>query len=167
MTGTTPQAPVRYIDAVTARYARLGYDTYRWYAADGPPAFTPLARPLSQARLGVLTTSGCYRAGQVAYHYRDDTSLRLIPVDTPVGEIRFAHLTENYLVDARQDPECLVPLGALRTLQAEGVVGELADDLVSCMGAIYSQRRVREESISRLEEVFRAQEVDGVLLIPM
>ena len=164
---TTAQSPVRYIDAVTERYARLGYETYRWYAADTAPTFTPLAKPLSQARLGVLTTSGCYRAGQVAFHYRDDSSLRHIPRDTPTEQLRFAHLTENYLVDARQDPECLVPLGAQRTLQAEGVFGGLADDIVSCMGAIYSQRRVREETEPRLEQVFREQQVDGVLLIPM
>ena len=167
MTAESAQAPVRYIDAVTARYARLGYETYRWYAADAAPALTALAKPLSRARLGVLTTSGCYRAGQIAFYYRDDPSLRRIPIDTPADELRFSHLTENYLVDARQDPECLVPLGALRTLQAEGAIGALADDLVSCMGAIYSQRRVREETVPQLEQVFREQQVDGVLLIPM
>jgi D-proline reductase (dithiol) PrdB len=127
----TSQAPVRYIDAVTQRYARLGYDTYRWFAADSAPALTPLARPLSQSRLGVLTTSGCYRAGQIAFHYRDDSSLRRIASDTPPDQLRFSHLTENYLVDARKDPECLVPLGALH------------------------------------QQVFREQQVDGVLLIPM
>lgn len=159
--------PVRYIDAITQRYASLGYTPYRWYVAEDSPPFTPLKKPLSQSRLGVLTTSGCYVAGQVAYHYKDDASIRLIPVDTPTEKLRFAHITENYLVSARRDPECLVPLTALRKLRDEGVVGELGDAAISCMGGIYSQRRVREELIPQVEGVFKQQQVDIALLVPM
>ena len=143
--------PVRYIDAITQRYASLGYAPYRWYVAGEPPPFVPLKKPLAQSKLGVLTTSGCYVTGQVAFHYKDDASIRLIPMDTPTDHLRFAHITENYLVDARRDPECLVPLTALRRLRDEGVVGGLADAAISCMGGIYSQRRVREELIPQIE----------------
>lgn len=159
--------PVRYIDAITQRYASLGYTAYRWYVADNKPPFTALKKPLSQSRLGLLTTSGCYVAGQVAYHYKDDASIRLIPMDTPTDRLRFAHITENYLVNARRDPECLVPLTALRALRDDGVVGELADQAISCMGGIYSQRRVREELIPQVEGVFKQQAVDVALLVPM
>jgi D-proline reductase (dithiol) PrdB len=159
--------PVRYIDAITQRYASLGYAAYRWYVADDKPPFSPLKKPLSRSRLGMLTTSGCYVAGQVAYHYKDDASIRLIPMDTPTDRLRFAHITENYLVDARRDPECLVPLTALRALRDEGVVGELADSANSSMGGIYSQRRVREELIPQVEGVFKQQAVDVALLVPM
>ncbi|MBX3498704.1 MAG: hypothetical protein KIT36_10810 [Alphaproteobacteria bacterium] len=158
---------VRYIDAITQRYASLGYAPYRWYVAGEAPPFAPLKKTLSRSRLGVLTTSGCYVAGQVAFHYKDDASIRLIPMDTPTDRLRFAHITENYLVDARRDPECLVPLTALRRLRDEGVVGELADAAISCMGGIYSQRRVREELIPQVEGVFRQQAVDVALLVPM
>lgn len=159
--------PVRYIDAITQRYASLGYPAYRWYVAADRPPFAPLKKPLSQSRLGVLTTSGCYVAGQVAYHYKDDASIRLIPMDMPTDRLRFAHITENYLVNARRDPECLVPLTSLRALRDEGVVGELADSAISCMGGIYSQRRVREELIPQVEGVFKQQAVDVALLVPM
>lgn len=159
--------PVRYIEAITQRYASLGYAPYRWYVAGEPPPFAALKKPLSQSRLGLLTTSGCYVAGQVAYHYKDDASIRLIPVDTPTDRLRFAHITENYLVSARRDPECLVPLTGLRVLRDEGVVGELADQAISCMGGIYSQRRVREELIPQVEGVFKQQAVDVALLVPM
>ena len=70
--------PVRYIDAITARYTALGYQPYRWVTAEDPTAFTPLAKPLSEARVGVLTTSGAYALGQTAFHYKDDTSVRAI-----------------------------------------------------------------------------------------
>jgi D-proline reductase (dithiol) PrdB len=163
----SPPPPVRYIDAITQRYASLGYAPYRWYVADSPPPFAPLNKPLSQSRLGVLTTSGCYVAGQVAFHYKDDASIRRIPVDTPAERLRFAHITENYLVDARRDPECLVPFTALRGLCDEGVIGPLADEAISCMGGVYSQRKVREELIPQIEGVFKQQAVDVALLVPM
>lgn len=158
---------VRYIDAITRRYASLGYAPYRWYAADDEPPLTSPRKPLAESRLGVLTTSGCYVAGQKAFHYKDDASIRLVPADVDAARLRFAHITENYLVDARRDPDCLVPVGALRRLREEGVVGALADEFVSCMGGIYSQRRVREELIPAIETAFVAQGVDVALLLPM
>jgi hypothetical protein len=159
--------PVRYIDAITQRYASLGYAPYRWYVADSSPPFAPLKKPLSQSRLGVLTTSGCYVAGQVAFHYKDDASIRRIPIDTPADRLRFSHITENYLVNARRDPECLVPFTALRRLRDDGAVGSLADDAISCMGGVYSQRKVRAELIPQIEGAFKQQAVDVALLVPM
>ncbi len=159
--------PVRYIETIMRRYASLGYQPYRWYVAPDAPPLTPPAKPLAESRLGVLTTSGCYVAGQVAFHYKDDASIRLIPADVDTERLRFAHITENYLVDARRDPDCLVPVSALRRLRDEGVVGGLADAFVSCMGGVYSQRRVREELIPAVEAEFVRQEVDVALLLPM
>ena len=163
----THDSPVRYIEAITDRYRKLGFEPYRWFHADSPPALAPLAKPLAGCRLGLLATSGTYVAGQVAYHYKDDTSLRRIVKDTPTDRLRFAHITENYLEDSRRDPNCTFPVEALRALEAEGAVGELADELLSCMGGIYSQRRVREELLPAVEARLRAQEVDAALLVPM
>ncbi|MGI9410700.1 MAG: glycine/sarcosine/betaine reductase selenoprotein B family protein [Hyphomicrobiaceae bacterium] len=160
-------APVRYMEAITLRYQQLGYDPYRWFEADRAPAIAPLPKELSQCRLGMLTTSGAYVAGQVAYHYKDDTTLRAIPKSTPGETVRFAHITENYLESSRKDPNCTIPLDALRALESEGHFGGLADDVYSCMGGIYSQRRVREELIPEVDERFREQAVDAVLLVPM
>jgi D-proline reductase (dithiol) PrdB len=158
---------IRYIDNIQSRYERLGYAPYRWLYADEAPAFTSIAKPISESRLGVVTTAGAYVAGQVAFHYKDDTSVRAIPSTTATEDMRFAHLTENYLVNARRDAQCLVPLDALQTLADEGEIGELADDYLSCMGGIYSQRRVREELIPDITERFQASGVEAALLIPM
>ncbi len=163
----TSTAPVRYIDAITQRYASLGYTPYRWYHAESEPPWQTLAKPLSESRLGVLSTSGAYVAGQVAYHYKDDTSVREIPTATPEHALRFAHITENYLENPRKDPNCILPLGALKSLVAEGRVDSLSDNLLSCMGGIYSQRRVREELIPAVEAHFSKEQVDLALLVPM
>lgn len=159
--------PVEFMKNIAERYQRLGYPIYRWFHADSAPAWTPLAKPLAESRVGMLSTSGAYALGQVAYHYKDDTSIRAIASDTPDGKMRFSHLTENYLGDARRDPQCMVPTSALRRLVAEGVIGSLADKVFSCMGAVYSQRRVREEVAPALLQAFRDQRADVALLVPL
>ena len=158
---------VRYIEAITKRYDQLGYAPYRWFHADEPAPWTPIPKPLNELRLGMLSTAGAYVAGQVAYHYKDDTSIREIPTDTAIDQIRFSHITENYLVDPRRDPNCILPLTALNRLVSEGVIGELAAAVLSCMGGIYSQRRVAQELIPSVAAAFKAQDVDAVLLVPM
>ncbi len=158
---------VKYIDAITERYDRLGYAPYRWFYADSPPEFKPLEKPLSECRIGMMSTSGAYVKGQQAYFYKDDTSTRAIPKLTPKDDIHFSHITENYLENPRKDPDCIVPLTALRRLEDEGVIGELAPNVFSCMGGVYSQRRVNEELLPELLANFRAQEIDAAFLVPM
>ena len=158
---------IGYMRAIAERYKSLGYAPYRWFKAEDPPAWQPLAKPLSTARIGMLSTSGAYALGQVAYHYKDDTSFRQIPAATADRDLRFSHLTENYLADPRRDPGCIFPLRTLHTLVAEGFIGRLADKVFSCMGAVYSQRRVREEVAPALLAAFKAQQVDAALLVAM
>ena len=158
---------VAYIPSITDRYNKLGYTPYRWFRADSTPAFTRLEKPISESRLGMLSTSGAYVVGQVAYYYKDDTSVREVPKDTGTERIHFSHITENYLVNPRKDPNCIFPIEALRAAEVSGAIGELAPTLFSCMGGIYSQRRVREELIPTVYEGFQSQEIDVVLLVPM
>jgi hypothetical protein len=159
--------PVAYIRSITERYQQLGYAPYRWHHRDEPPAWTPLARPVSRSRLAVLSTAGGYALGQIAFHYKDDTSIRAIPKATPRSDLRFAHLTENYLPGPRRDPNCMLPLEHLRELEAAGEIGEVAEPVLSCMGGIYSQRRVREELIPAVVAQVAASQAELALLIPM
>ncbi len=158
---------VHYMQAIRARYESLGYTPYRWFEADSAPPWQPMSKPLSSARLGLLSTSGAYALGQCAYHYKDDTSIRALPSSIEPQDLRFSHITENYLVDAKRDPDCILPLTPVRRLVAEGVVGELAEQVFSCMGGVYSQRRIREDVAPALLTAFRAQQVDCALLVAM
>jgi D-proline reductase (dithiol) PrdB len=160
-------SPVQYIKQTLELYDSLGYPPYQWFEADSPAPWTDLSKPLSQSRLGMISTAGTYVAGQVAYYYKDDTSTRKIPTDTPVDKLRFSHITENYLVDARKDPRAVFPLEALEHLRQEGAIGDLADNYYSCMGGIYSQRRVNEELIPNLRRDILAEKIDVLLLVPL
>jgi len=159
--------PVEYIRKTFETYNSLGYPPYRWLYAEDEPSFEPVAKPLAESRLGVISSAGAYIQGQVAYHYRDDTSVRAIPSETSVDRIRFSHITENYLVEARKDPGTVLPLESLLALKGEGVIGELAETYFSCMGGIYSQRRVNEELIPNLEALVDQQNLDLLLLVPL
>jgi D-proline reductase (dithiol) PrdB len=159
--------PVSYIRQTKDLYDSLGYEPYKWFEADSPPAFVKPAKPLSESRLGLLSTAGTYVAGQVAYYYKDDTGARTIPSDTRISDIRFSHVTENYLEEARQDPGCVFPIEALRKLQRDGSIGELADNYFSCMGGIYSQRRVMEELAPSLETAINGEKIDILLMVPL
>ena len=158
---------VEYMSSIAERYSKLGYPIYQWYHAEKGPPFVPLEKPLAECRIGVLSTSGAYVVGQTAYYYKDDTSTRTIPKNTPKDRIHFSHITENYLENPRRDPDCMVPLKALRRLQDEGTIGEVAPEIFSCMGGIYSQRRVREELAPTVLNAYRAQNIDAAFLIPM
>ena len=158
---------VEYMRTIREKYSKMGYAPYGWHEATEAPPWTPLAKPLSECRVGMMTTAGTYVARQEAYFYKDDTSHRPIPSNTPVENLRFSHLTENYLPDARRDPNCAFPIEPLRQLVDEGVIGGLADNFFSCMGAVYSKRRVDEEVAPAIYEAFAKEGVDVAYLVPL
>jgi len=159
--------PTEYIRQTRENYEKLGFEPYQWFHADTDPAFAAVKKPLSESKLGMISTAGTYVHGQVAYYYKDDTSIRSISRNTPISELRFSHIMENYLIEARQDPCTVFPIEALAQLQSEGVIGELADDYLSCMGGIYSKQRVRTELIPNLEAAVEDQQLDLLLLVPL
>ena len=158
--------PVDYIPRIQEKYAQAGYAAYRWVVNPDPPPWQPLRRPLSTARLGLVASGGIYITGQVAFHYRDDTSWRAIPTDVKTTDLRATHFAYD-LTDARQDPNVVFPIDTLRGLVSEGVLGALAANAYTFMGGIYSARRVREELAPQLTERLLADQVDIVLLVPV
>ena len=159
--------PTEYIRRTRESYEKLGFAPYRWFQAESEPAFAVPSKPLAESRLGMISTAGTYVQGQVAYYYKDDTGIRAIPNDTPMAKIRFAHIMENYLVEARQDPATVFPSEVLGRLREDGVIGELADNYYSCMGGIYSQKRVAAELIPSLTAAIDKEHIDLLLLVPL
>lgn len=159
--------PTAYIEQTRRQYDSLGYPPYQWFEAEDAPVLTKMSKPLSESKLGLISTAGTYVAGQQAYYYKDDASIREIPSNTDMSDLRFAHIMENYLVEAWQDPGVVFPIEALRKLNEDGTVGELAEEFLACMGGIYSQRRVNEELIPQLEAAVDRQQLDLLLLVPL
>ena len=163
---TARDKPVAYIARIAEKYAALGYPAYRWVVSETPPPWQPLPKPLSECRLGLIASGGIYVTGQVAFHYKDDTSYRVIPMDIHTAALRATHFAYD-LTDARRDVNVVFPIDPLRQLVKEGVIGALAEHAFTFMGGIYSARRVQEELAPQLTERLREEQVDAVLLVPV
>jgi D-proline reductase (dithiol) PrdB len=160
-------SPIEYIKRIRENYARLGYEPYAWVDNAGePPPWTPLAKPLGDCRLALVASGGIYAAGQVAFHWRDDTTVREIPTTVRSEDLRATHFAYD-LTDARRDPNVVFPIDTLRGLVAEGRIGELTANAYTFMGGIYSSRRVTEELAPRLTERLLADRADAALLVPV
>ena len=158
--------PVDYIPRIQEKYATEGYPSYRWVVHADLPPWQPLRRPLAASRLGLVASGGIYVTGQVAFHYKDDTSFRVIPTDVKTADLRATHFAYD-LTDARQDPNVVFPIDTLRGLVSEGVIGALAAHAYTFMGGIYSARRVQEELAPQLTTHLLAEHVDAVLFVPV
>jgi D-proline reductase (dithiol) PrdB len=164
-TSRPPQA-VPYVERTRALYA--SQPPYRWVVNDpatDPPPWAPIARPLAQCHVALISSGGVYPAGGEPFHFRNDTSHREIPLAARAADLRVSHFGYDTR-DAARDPGCVLPLAALRALAAEGVVGGAVDPALSFMGGIYSARRVREELAPRLRDFVLRQEADLAYLVP-
>src|SRR5262249_12783680 len=119
-----------------------------------------------RCRVGLIGSGGIYQAGQVAFHYKDDISVRIIDTRAPTSTLRATHFAYD-LSDARSDPNVVFPIDTLDDLVEEGCIGELAERAYAFMGGIYSSRKVRDTLAPALAERVVRDAVDVVLLVPV
>lgn len=158
--------PVDYIERTREQYATMGYPPYQWVKNDLPPPFTPLSKPLSESRVGLIASGGIYRLGQIAFHFKDDISYREIPRDTPNSELRISHFAYDTTA-ARRDPNVVFPMQTLRELAAVSRIRELSKTAYTFMGGIYSARKVSSVLAPALADRVIADEVDVVVMVPV
>jgi D-proline reductase (dithiol) PrdB len=164
MSGTCP--PVDYIARTREQYAALGYPEYRWVANDDTPPWAPVTKPLARSRVGLIASGGVYVAGQVAFHYKDDTSFRIIDMETPTSDLRETHFAYD-LTAARSDANVVFPIDTLRALAAERFIGAVSRNAYAFMGGIYSSRKVRDLLAPAIAERIVNDEVELALLVPV
>ena len=155
-------APIEYIPRTREMYA--DYPPYRWVVNEDVP-WTPLAKPLNQCKVALLSSGGVHHKDQMPFHSKDDTSYREISKDVVVSELLVSHFGYR-TEDAKGDPNCVFPIERMRELETEGTIGELSDPAYSSMGGIYSPRRVREEQAPRILEKLVERQVDILYLVP-
>ena len=155
-------APIAYIPRTREMYP--DYPPYRWAVNEDVP-WTPLTKPLNQCKVAIISSGGVHHKDQEPFHTRDDASYREIPKGVDVGNLRISHFGYR-TEDAKKDPNCVFPIEAMRELEAEGTIGQLADPTYSFMGGIYSTRRVQEEVAPRFVEMLKRNNVDVFYLVP-
>ncbi len=145
--------------------------------------FAPLSKPLSESRVALLTSSGHFVAGddpeplgvvgmtqgeaeaRIGEFIREAPALSEIPIDTAPEQLRVRH--GGYPVESvAADHQVALPLEHLRSLDAEGTIGELAPTAYSFVGAA-SQGRLRKDVGPAWAERLADDGVDAVLLVPV
>jgi hypothetical protein len=153
----------------------------RWVYEDGP--FAEPAKPLSESRVALLTSSGHFVAGddpnpfgfegmtqqeaedRINEFIKAPPTLSRVPVDTVHEDLQVRHGGYD-VTSAAADPGVTFPLAVLRELDAEGVIGELHADAFSFPGAT-AQKRLINESGPAWAQLLVEEEVDLVLLVPV
>lgn len=130
-----------------------------------------LKKPLSQARVAVITSAGYYRPDQPQFDESirgGDYSYRTIPIDTDLTTLQIAHKSDAFDASGiAADRNLALPLDRLKVLAKEGVIGSIASRHFSFMGSITSPARLITGTAPEVAATLRLDEVDAVLLTPV
>jgi hypothetical protein len=157
---------VRYIDKTRAYYQAEGYDKfYEWAHFENIP-FTPFAsvgRPLSQCRVGVVTTSEMARRD---VEVGPDDPRRLVyslPADLPVDQLYSRKAAYDRYATTLEDVDSYLPLTHLHRFVAEGRIGAVAPRF-QMIHSEYSQRKTLTIDAPEILTQMREDRVDVAVL---
>ncbi len=136
--------------------------------------FTPLAKPLRECTVALVSTAGVARNGDTPFDqdgerrnpWWGDPSFRSIPLGTTEKEVELYHLH----IDPRfgeADLDVVLPMRRLGELAEEGVVGRPAPTHYSMMGYILEPEELLEKTAPAIAEHMRAERVDAAALVPV
>ncbi len=149
---------------------RLFLKAYRWRRID-PVPFTRPSKPLSQARLALVSSAGFVLPDQERFDESlrgGDPSFRFIPSDTDGSILIDTHRSESFDHTAmRRDTELAFPLQRVRELQESGVVGSVATRHLSFMGSITAPGRLVKNTAPEAVRALVEDQVDVALLVPV
>jgi hypothetical protein len=167
-------------EAQVAGYAPDPAQPYRWSYEDRP--FTELTKPLSECRVGLLTSSGHFVAGddpqpfgvtdmtQTEAEERIGEFMRATPIlsriarDTPAEKLVVRHGGYDTR-PALRDFNVSFPRDTLVAAEEAGRIGTLADTLYSFPGAT-AQGRVKQVAPAWAEQIGK-DSIDVLLLVPV
>ncbi len=145
--------------------ARQGHLNFPAFEHDDAP-FAPLRKPLSEAKLALVTTAGLHLRGDAPFSSGDQT-YRVIPSSSPASAIIQSHTSIGFDRTAiMRDINVTFPIDRLRELVDRGTVGELAERFYSFLGANRDPKRIIEETGPEVAGKLLDEGVDAVLLTP-
>lgn len=132
--------------------------------------WTPPLRPLSRARVALVTTAGLHLRGDTPFisdHRVPDQSYRRLPSAAPIAEIVQSHTSIGFdRSGIQRDLNVTYPVDRLRELQERGAIGSLAESFYSFMGALRTWDVLEGETGPEVAELLKRDAVDVVLLTP-
>jgi len=154
-----PDAPVSYMERTRHYYRALGYaDDYQWASFDDAP-FAPLARPLPELRIALITTASPADFDGVKRVWSG-------PVSPPPEKL----FTDNVAWDKESthtdDRASFLPIEAASELAAEGIFAGLTARFHG-VPTEYSQRKTREVDAPEILARVREDGADAAILCPL
>lgn len=124
--------------------------------------YTPFAKPLSEARICLVSTAGVYHPDDPPFDPAGDNSFRVIPGDARASDLRYSDVHYPHdCVDA--DLNCVFPIDRLRQLAEEAVIGGLAASHFS-MGYTQQLAEIRRNTVPTLARAVDKVRPDAVVL---
>jgi D-proline reductase (dithiol) PrdB len=162
--------PIAYLSRTRRYYAALGFPPYTW-AENLEVPFAPLAKPLSDSRLALITTAAQVRDGigpqgpgapynAAAKFFRVYTAAA-----TPTPDLRISHLNYDRNHTSAEDPNTWLPVARLQEQVDAGGIGALADEVIG-IPTNRSQRVTREQDAPDVRGACRTLGADVALLVP-
>ena len=144
-------------------------------ATHDPIPWTPLRKPLRDAKVALLSSAGLSMKGDAPFDMEGerrrptwgDPSWRRLRADASSDsvEANHLHIDTGYVL---QDLNVALPLDRLRALVAEGEVGAIAESHYSIMGFQGSNPGLlQRDSAPEIADAMRSEEVDLALLAPV
>ena len=128
--------------------------------------FTPLKRELSQSKVGLVTSAGLHMRGDKPFE-QGDPSYRVIPSSAQAKDILQSQTSIGFDHTAfYKDMNVTFPMDRLSELAERKVVGSLAENYYSFMGAQRDPRKIIEVSAPEVAQRLVAEGVEVVLLTP-
>ncbi len=144
--------------------------TYPWRRID-PVPWTPLAKPLAECRLALVSSAGFALPGQPPFDASargGDVTFRRIPDDTDVSVLLDTHRSESFdHMGMRRDPNLAFPLDRARELVRAGRIGSLTRTHLSFMGSISAPGRLVRDTAPEAARALVAEGADIALLVPV
>lgn len=159
----------KYLDFATRQMAA----SWVKMATPAPIPWTPLARPLSECTVALISSAGIAlktdppfdQEGERNNPWWGDPSYRVLPRDARVQDLELYHLhiSAEFF---HQDLNCLLPLEHLAQLETKGVIGSSAPHHYSYMGYILQPETLLEQSVPQIIQQLKDERVDIVVLVP-
>ena len=144
--------------------------TYRYRSFEWRPG-SRLDKPLSEARVAVVTTAALYGPEHEPFDREfkgGDYSYREIARGADLASLKIGHKSDAFdHTGVERDPNLALPLDRLAEMERDGRIGEVAERHFSFMGSIPAPGRLTRETAPEVAEKLRADAVDAVLLTPV
>lgn len=163
---TANRVLVSYIDKSREFYLAQGFgNPYRWaYNTDAP--FTELSKPLSQSRLGLITTAEPVRGSALADEQAEPGGTYSGPMDPPPVKLETGRRSWDKDATHTDDLDSYFPVHRLTELRDKGSIDSLSSRFYG-IPTEYSQRRTNEVDAPEVLKLCREDGVDVAMLVAL